>query len=84
MTPYYILAVAFGAFATVLFLVGHKKPGDFPGKLYAPIILTAVVFAGATMTAVIVGSAAHSDESHEPAAAHEEGSDDPAGDEAAH
>lgn len=73
MTLYYILAPAFGAFATILFLVGHKKPDDFPGKLYTPIILVSIVFAVGTMAAVITGSASHGGGEHEtgdePAAA---------------
>lgn len=48
-TPYYILAVTFGAFATIVSLIGIKgKSEDFPGRLYGPIILVGVVLAFAT------------------------------------
>lgn len=53
-TPYYILAVSFGAFAVIVSLIGMKKP-DFPGKFYGPLILIGVLFAVATFTFVWKG-----------------------------
>lgn len=50
-TPYYILAVSFGAFAVIVSVIGIKKP-DFPGKFYGPLILIGVLFAVATFAFV--------------------------------
>jgi hypothetical protein len=57
-TAYYILAVSFGVCATLISLYAilvRKDHGDFPGKLYVPIMLIGAVFAVATLTAVIHG-----------------------------
>jgi hypothetical protein len=56
-TPYYILAVAFGAFAVIVSVVGMKDSSGekFPGRLYGPIMLVGVVFAIATFVFVWSG-----------------------------
>lgn len=56
-TPYYILAVAFGAFAVIVSVVGMKDASGekFPGRLYGPIILVTVAFAVATFAFVWSG-----------------------------
>lgn len=51
-TPYYFLAVGFGLFAVIISVIGMKKPQDFPGKFYGPMILVGVIFAIATFTFV--------------------------------
>ena len=53
-TPYYILAVGFGAIATLVSLYGLKRAGDenFPGKLATPMMLVAALLGIATFTAV--------------------------------
>lgn len=48
-TPYYICAVSFGAFAVIVSIIGIKRPNDFPGKFYGPMILVAVLLGLATV-----------------------------------
>lgn len=74
-TPYYFLAVGFGAFAVIISVVGIKKP-DFPGRFYGPLILIGVIFAVATFVFVWRGGEKEVDHrEHEQAAeAHQTGS----------
>jgi hypothetical protein len=51
-TPYYFLAVGFGAFAVVVSLIGMKRPNDFPGKFTPLVVLIGVAFAVATFAFV--------------------------------
>lgn len=54
-TPYYILAVGFGALATIVSVIGFKFKKDdpnFPGKLAVPFMLTAAVLGVATLVMV--------------------------------
>ncbi len=53
-TPYYFLAVGFGAFAVIVSLIGLKNPSEdsFPGRFYGPIILIGVVLGVATVAFV--------------------------------
>lgn len=49
-TPYYILAVSFGAFATIVSLWGikNKNNADYPGRFAGLLMLIGVVFGIAT------------------------------------
>lgn len=52
-TPYYILAVGFGAFAVVVSMIGIKGKSDsFPGRFYGPILLVGVLIAVSTLVFV--------------------------------
>lgn len=54
-TPYYFLAVGFGAFAVIVSVIGMKRPNDFPGKFMGLVILGGVVFGIATFAFVWKG-----------------------------
>jgi uncharacterized membrane protein SpoIIM required for sporulation len=51
-TPYYILAISFGAFAVIVSVLGSKKPQTFPGDFYIPMLLIAAVIGVATIAMV--------------------------------
>ncbi|MBK5230390.1 MAG: hypothetical protein JJE27_04370, partial [Thermoleophilia bacterium] len=53
MTPYYVLAIAFGGLSALLSVYAiwvRKDHAEFPGRLYVPILLAGAVFAAATLT----------------------------------
>jgi hypothetical protein len=54
-TPYYILAVGFGAFAVIVSVIGMKRPDDFPGKFMPLVVLAGVVLGVATFAFVWKG-----------------------------
>ena len=72
-TPYYFLAVGFGAFAVIVSLIGMKKPNDFPGKFMPLVILIGVAFGVATFAFVWRGGTKEVDhrEHEEAQQAHE-------------
>lgn len=51
-TPYYILAVGFGAFAVIISVIGMKRPNDFPGRFSGAIVLAGLVIGIATLVFV--------------------------------
>lgn len=51
-TPYYFLAVGFGAFAVIVSLIGMKSPESFPGKFSGLVVLIGVIFGVATFAFV--------------------------------
>ncbi|MFT4048304.1 MAG: hypothetical protein QM648_00520 [Solirubrobacterales bacterium] len=51
-TPYYFLAVGFGAFAVIVSVIGMKKPNDFPGRFSGLIMLAGVLLGVATFVFV--------------------------------
>ena len=75
-TPYYILAVGFGAFAVIVSVIGMKRPNDFPGKAMPLVILLGVAFGVATFGFVWHGGNQEVDhrKAEEAAQAHETGS----------
>jgi hypothetical protein len=48
-TPYYFLAVGFGAYAVIVSVIGMKRPNDFPGKFMPLIILIGIAIGVATI-----------------------------------
>jgi hypothetical protein len=72
-TPYYFLAVGFGAFAVIVSLLGMKRPDDFPGKFMGLVILGGVVLGLATFVFVWRGGEKEVDhrKAEEAAQAHE-------------
>ncbi|MFY9487805.1 MAG: hypothetical protein WAP35_03790 [Solirubrobacterales bacterium] len=64
MNAYYILACVFGGSAALISAYAiwvRKDQTDFPGKLYVPMILLALIFAVATFTTVWIGGEEHLD-----------------------
>lgn len=51
-TAYYILAVAFGAFAVIVATIGMKNPESFPGRLFAPLVVIGLIFGISTVVFV--------------------------------
>jgi hypothetical protein len=51
-TPYYFLAVGFGAFAVIVSLIGIKKPNDFPGRFSGLVMLIGALIGIATFAFV--------------------------------
>jgi hypothetical protein len=51
-TPYYILAVGFGAFAVIVSLIGMKNPESFPGKFSGLVMLIGALIGIATFVFV--------------------------------
>jgi hypothetical protein len=72
-TPYYFLAVGFGAYAVLVSVIGMKRPNDFPGKFMGLIILGGVVLGVATFAMVWRGGEKEVDHrnAEEAAQAHE-------------
>lgn len=84
-TPYYILAVCFGAFAVIVSVIGIKdKSGSFPGRFFGPLIVIGALFAISTFAFVWRGGEKELDHiNHEKAAAAHEAGQAPAAAEAA-
>ncbi|MFY9264784.1 MAG: hypothetical protein WAO61_05095 [Solirubrobacterales bacterium] len=65
ISVYYILACVFGGSAALISAYAiwiRKDQNDFPGALYVPMILGALVLAVATFTTVWIGGEEHLDE----------------------
>lgn len=54
-TPYYFLAVGFGAFAVIVSVIGMKRPNDFPGRFSGLVMLLGLAFGLATVFFVVRG-----------------------------
>lgn len=75
-TPYYFLAVGFGAYAVIVSVIGMKRPNDFPGKFMGLVVLGGVVLGIATFAMVWRGGEKEADhrEHEEAGQMHETGS----------